>query len=107
MRPRVDRLLHADFHHHNLLRRGDDWVVIDPKPIVGDPEFDIPAFLANPIRTGMTRARTERRIRLFADAGLDGDRIRQWTIVRGVLDGLPQRPGEPESARLRLVRELL
>lgn len=74
MRPRLDTLIHADYHHHNLLARGHEWVVIDPKPFAGEREFDIPAL---------------------------------WAIVRGVLDGLPVRPGEPESDRLRVVRELL
>jgi streptomycin 6-kinase len=107
MHPRLSGIVHADFHHHNILDRGDEWVVIDPKPFVGEPEFDIPPFLANPIGTVATRARTERRIRAFADAGLDADRIRAWAIVRGVLDGLPVHPGEPESDRLRIARELL
>jgi streptomycin 6-kinase len=107
MRPRLSAIVHADFHHHNILDRGDEWVVIDPKPFVGEPEFDIPAFLVNPIPATVTRKRTERRIRAFADAGLDADRIREWAIVRGVLDGMPAKPGEPESRRLRMVRELL
>jgi streptomycin 6-kinase len=109
MTPRMDTLVHADFHHHNLLRRGDDWAVIDPKPIVGEPEFDVPAFLWNPLGTVSTRERTERRIRAFADAGLDGDKMQRWAIVRGVCDGLPIRPGRTEAERpqLRVVRELL
>src|SRR3989441_4184798 len=106
---RTDTLVHADFHHHNLLRHGDRWVAIDPKPIVGEPEFDVPAFLWNPLGTTSTRARTERRIRAFADAGLDAERIRRWAIVRGVCDGLPLHPPEDETTRaqLRIVRELL
>jgi len=107
MRPRLACVVHTDFHHHNLLQRGDGWVVIDPKPFLGEPEFDIPPFLANPLGTAASSERTERRIRAFADAGLDGDRIRQWAIIRGVLDGLPAHPGEPESDRLRIARELL
>jgi streptomycin 6-kinase len=99
--------VHTDYHHHNLLRRGDGWAVIDPKPFVGEPEFDVPPFLANPIGVTVTRPLTERRIRAFADAGLDGDRIRAWSIVRGVLDGLPLRPDELEGERLRLARLLL
>jgi streptomycin 6-kinase len=107
MSPRTDTLVHADFHHHNLLRRRGEWVTIDPKPIVGEPEFDVPAFLWNPLQSISTRARTERRIRAFADAGLDGDRIRAWALVRGVCDGFPLRPGEEEtSPQLRIVREL-
>ena len=106
---RTDTLVHADFHHHNLLRHGDRWLAIDPKPIVGEPEFDVPAFLWNPLGTTSSRARTERRIAAFADAGLDADRIRRWAIVRGVCDGLPIHPGEDETTRpqLRIVRELL
>jgi streptomycin 6-kinase len=107
MRVRNEVVVHTDYHHHNLLRRGDEWVVIDPKPYLGEPEFDVPPFLSNPIGTVMTRERLERRIRSFADAGLDGDRIRQWVIVRGILDGLPVRPGEPENDRLRGARMLL
>lgn len=104
-----DRLVHADFHHHNLLRRGDDWVVIDPKPHLGEPEFDIPAFLWNPLGTAPTRARTEHRIRAFADAGLDADVIRRWAIVRGICDGLPIRPGRNDTERpqLMVARQLL
>ena len=107
MSPRLDRVVHTDLHHYNLLRRGDDWVAIDPKPYLGEPEFDVISFLANPSATEPTLERTERRIRAFADAGLDADRIRRWAIVRGVLDGLPSRPGEPESRRLKIARSLL
>ena len=107
MRVRTDVVVHTDYHHHNLLRRENEWVTIDPKPYLGEPEFDVPPFLANPIGTVMTRERLERRIRLFADAGLDGDRVRQWAIVRGIVDGLPLRAGEPENDRLRGARMLL
>lgn len=110
MTPRHDTVLHADLHHHNILLRGTEWVVIDPKPMVGEPEYDIPPFLWNPLGSKSTRERTERRIRAFADAGLDGDRIRKWAIVRGVMLGLPSAPGrriEADRAQFRVVRELL
>ena len=110
IRPRYDTLIHADFHHHNVLLRGTEWVVIDPKPMVGEPEYDVPPFLWNPLGSPSTRERTERRIRAFADAGLDADRIRTWAIVRGVMLGMPSRPGPFDEATrppLRVVRELL
>lgn len=99
-------VVHGDFHHHNLLRHGARWVAIDPKPVLGEPEFDVPAFLWNPIGAPATRERTLRRIQAFADAGLDGDRIRRWTIVRGVCDGLPLSSSGAESRQLAIVRQL-
>jgi len=106
MEPRADVLVHTDFHHHNLLQRGVEWVVIDPKPFLGEPEFDVISFLANPIGLLPSLALIERRIAAFEDAGLDGDRIRHWSIVRGILDGLPEA-GEPEPARMQIARMLL
>ncbi len=102
-------LVHGDFHQHNLLRHGERWVALDPKPMVGEPEFDVPSFLWNPIGSISTRERTDRRIAAFAAAGLDAGRIRRWTIVRGVYLGLPLWPGETEetSPQIRTVRQLL
>lgn len=41
-------LLHGDFHHDNILlgSRGD-YMIIDPKGVIGDPVFDIPRFILN------------------------------------------------------------
>jgi streptomycin 6-kinase len=105
MRPRAAVVVHHDFHHHNILRRGDEWVVIDPKPFLGEPEFDVPPFLANPFARPATRERTLRRIGAFVAAGLDGERIRQWAIVRGALEGEPGT--EPETDRMRVARWLV
>jgi streptomycin 6-kinase len=81
-------LVHGDFHHHNILRHGDRHVAIDPKPYLGDREYDVPSFLWNPIAYEMTdRARTERRIAAFVEAGLDEHRIRAWTAIRGAYLG--------------------
>lgn len=41
-------LLHGDFHHDNiLLSNNGDYVIIDPKGVIGDPVFDIPRFILN------------------------------------------------------------
>jgi streptomycin 6-kinase len=103
-------LLHGDYHHYNVLRSGDGYVAIDPKPLVGEPEFDVAPFLWNPIgEQPPTIEQTERRINAFAAAGLDRRRMRKWAIVRGVCLGLPLSPGESEetSPQLRTVRQLL
>jgi streptomycin 6-kinase len=84
LNPSVDWLVHGDFHHHNILRRGDRFVAIDPKPYLADREYDVPSFLWNPIGNGLDdREQTERRIAAFVAAGLDDFRIRAWTVIRG------------------------
>jgi streptomycin 6-kinase len=109
MHPSDTTLVHGDFHHHNLLSHRDDWVVIDPKPMVGDPEFDVPTFLWNPIGHEPTRESVERWIDAFADAGLDANLLRKWAIVRGTYQGLPLSQGltAETSPALRVVRALL
>jgi streptomycin 6-kinase len=80
----ADWLVHGDFHHHNVLRHGDRFVAIDPKPYLADREYDIPSFLWNPIGNRMEDSeQTERRIAAFVSAGLDDFRIRAWTVIRG------------------------
>jgi streptomycin 6-kinase len=82
--PGSDWLVHGDFHHHNILRHGDRFVAIDPKPYLADREYDVPSFLWNPIGNRMDdRVQTERRIAAFVAAGLDDFRIRAWTVIRG------------------------
>jgi len=109
MHPSDATLVHGDFHHHNLLRHGDEWVVIDPKPMVGEPEFDVPTFLWNPIGHQPTREGVERWIGAFADAGLDANLLRKWAIVRGTYLGLPLSRGltAETSPQLLVVRALL
>jgi streptomycin 6-kinase len=82
--PGADWLVHGDFHHHNILRHGDRYVAIDPKPYLADREYDLPSFLWNPLDNEMEdREQTERRIAAFVAAGLDDFRIRAWTVIRG------------------------
>ena len=109
MRPADATLVHGDFHHHNLLSNGDRWVVIDPKPMVGEPEFDVPTLLWNPIGHQPTKDSVDRWIGAFADAGLDANLVRKWAIVRGTYQGLPLAQGETgeTSPQLRVERALL
>jgi streptomycin 6-kinase len=91
-----DWLTHGDFHHHNILRHGDRFVAIDPKPYLADREYDLYSFLRNPLSYRMVdRAETERRIAAFVAAGLDDFKIRAWAIVRGSYLG-----GDSEEAAL-------
>jgi len=82
--PQPGWLVHGDFHHHNILRHGDRYAAIDPKPYLADREYDVPAFLWNPLDNRMEdRAQTERRIAAFVAAGVDDFRVRAWTVIRG------------------------
>jgi streptomycin 6-kinase len=81
--PGRDFLVHGDFHHHNVLRHGDGFVAIDPKPYLADREYDVYTWLHNPLPYRMTRTDAERRIERFAAAGLDEARIRAWCVIRG------------------------
>ncbi len=108
LRPRADVLVHGDLHHHNLLRHGERWIAIDPKPIIGEREYDVATLLWNPIGRLPTRATIERRIGLFAAAGLDERRIRAWAVVRGAYLGFPlSAETEEASPQLVVARALL
>ncbi len=93
-------LVHGDFHHHNILRHGNRFVAIDPKPYLTDREYDPPAFLWNPFGNRMEdRDQTERRIGAFVAAGLDDSRIRAWSVIRGAY----LRPGYARQLRALLL----
>lgn len=76
-------LVHGDFQHHNILARGDGWAAIDPKPMLGEPEFDVPPFLWNPLPCRLRVEHLESRLAAFVAAGLDEERIRKWAVIRG------------------------
>ena len=90
-------LVHGDFHHHNILRSARGPLAIDPKPMLGEPEYDVPSYLWNPLSYRMRRDVTERRLAAFAAAGLDEERMRIWSVIRGACLGAD----EDESAVLR------
>jgi len=87
-------LLHGDFHHHNVLRSERGFLAIDPKPMLGEPEYDVASFLWNPIPYRMRRDVTERRLAAFAAAGLDEGRMRKWAVIRGAYLGADEDESE-------------
>ncbi|MDQ3992539.1 MAG: phosphotransferase [Actinomycetota bacterium] len=78
-----ETLVHGDFHHQNLLRSERGYLAIDPKPMLGEPEYDVPSFLWNPLPCRLRVEHLECRLAAFAAAGLDEERIRKWTVIRG------------------------
>jgi streptomycin 6-kinase len=83
-------VLHQDFHSGNVLRAArEPWLAIDPKPVVGEREFDTASLLRD--RRWELRAdpRPEARIRrrldlLAAELGLDRERMRGWGIAHAL-----------------------
>lgn len=91
-------LLHFDLHYGNVLRTlgaevgstdPADWVVIDPKPVSGDPHAEVAPLLVNRFEelAGEVRGGLRRRFEAVVDAaGFDEDRARDWVIVRMMLN---------------------
>jgi streptomycin 6-kinase len=113
------RLLHGDLHHDNVLFDSDrGWLAIDPKGVVGEPEFEVGAALRNPHEAPdlfLDPATIERRIDSFAtELGLDAGRILAWGFAQAVLsavwsleDGLPVEQDHPGLALARAMRPML
>jgi streptomycin 6-kinase len=82
----VEMLLATDLHAGNVLRaQREPWLVIDPKPFVGDPAYDATQHLFN--CPGRLRADPEGTIRRFADlAGVDAERVRLWMFARAAAE---------------------
>lgn len=83
-------LLHGDLHHDNLLQNGDDWIVIDPKGVIGEPAYEVAAFVRNPIPELLTHNNVsniiDNRITQFAKIfTLSKQRIIAWCFVQSVL----------------------
>jgi streptomycin 6-kinase len=81
-------LIHADLHYENVLGADrEPWLVIDPKPVNGDPHYEIAPMLWNRWEelAGDTRGGVRRRFYALVDAaGFDDDRARAWVVVRMV-----------------------
>jgi streptomycin 6-kinase len=105
-------LIHTDLHYANVLAaRREPWLVIDPKPLSGDPHYEVPPLLNNrwaeAVATGDLRGAIRRRVDLVTDvAGLDRDRVRDWAVVRMMTNALWEteeaagRGGEPSKTVL-------
>ncbi|MET8825817.1 aminoglycoside phosphotransferase family protein [Streptomyces sp. NPDC004610] len=75
-----DRLLHWDLHYGNVLgAERAPWLAIDPKPLAGDPGFDLYPALAN----RFDPPDIPWRLDALTDAlSLDRERARAWTLGR-------------------------
>jgi streptomycin 6-kinase len=81
-----DRLLHWDLHFGNVLAgEREPWLAIDPKPLAGDPGFDLMPALFNELTDGFDAAEVLYRFDLLTEVvGLDRRRAAAWTMGRAL-----------------------
>lgn len=99
-----DRLLHWDLHFDNVLAADRaPWLAIDPKPLAGDPAFDLWPALNNRFDPADIIWRFDAMTDVL---GLDRTRARAWTYGRllqnclwEVEDGRPLDEEDLETAR--------
>ena len=87
-------LLHQDMHGGNVLRATrEPWLVIDPKPLIGERAFDLASLLrdrrdslaVDPDPGGRVRRRLDL---LTSETGLDRERLRGWAIAHALAWGM-------------------
>ena len=88
-------LLFTDLHAGNVLSgQRRPWLLIDPKPYVGDPHYDVLQHLLNCNLS--LQADPVGLLTKVADlAGLDAERVRQWLFARCVEESVRDRPPWP------------
>ncbi|MEU0070589.1 aminoglycoside phosphotransferase family protein [Streptomyces sp. NPDC006332] len=99
-----DRLLHWDLHYDNVLAADRaPWLAIDPKPLAGDPGFELLPALWNRYDPDDTLWRFDA---MTDTLGLDRPHARAWTLGRvlqnclwDIEDGRPLQPQQLEIAR--------
>ncbi len=96
-------LLHQDLHGDNVLRsEREPWLVIDPKPLVGEREFGLSPIIRS-AEFGHSKEHVLYRLdRLTRTLGLDRERARLWAACHALawgFDGGEVLPGHIEMAR--------
>lgn len=87
----VDRsaktLVNQDLHGGNILRATrEPWLVIDPKPLVGEPELEASGLLRN-------ADDVSRWLDLLSDLGFDRERARGWGVAHTLAWAWDERRG--------------
>ena len=102
-------MIHTDLHYENVM--GADrqpWLAIDPKPVSGDPHYEVAPMLWNrmeelaaPERGQSIRDGLRARFHALVDhAGLDEERARDWVVVRMLNNACWRLRDAPEGARM-------
>ena len=82
--PRARGLANQDLHQWNVLKaEREPWLVIDPKPLVGERELNGVGLLRNAVWTGGAVA-VRRWLDELTGLGLDRTRLRAWGVAHAV-----------------------
>jgi streptomycin 6-kinase len=80
-----EALLATDLHAGNILRaEREDWLVIDPKPFVGDRHYDVTQHFYNCERRHTDPLALIHRLASLLD--LDPERVRLWCFTRAAAE---------------------
>jgi streptomycin 6-kinase len=94
-------LLHQDFHGGNVLQsERAAWLAIDPKPLLGEREFDAASLLRDRrwllAEPGMSSVMRRRLDLLSEELRLDRERMRRWGVVHALAWGVSSRGVEAD-----------
>ena len=104
-------VVHQDLHGGNILRAArDPWLVIDPKPLIGERAFDVASLvrdrrdvLAGPDGLSIVR----RRLDILADElALERERMRLWSLVHALAWGFEDGGDEFDPEHIHVARLL-
>ena len=104
--------MHGDLHHFNIISSGTGWLSIDPKGVIGPPEYECGPLLINPYPDFAylpdALRLTSRRIAILSERlGFSRRLIRDWGMCFGVLSAwwntLPDGSGSEYSMACALV----
>lgn len=81
-----DLLVNYDLHDADILAgRREPWLAVDPKVVVGDPEYGVAQLLWRRLEEIQAHGGLDFHVnRLVHAAQLDSERTRAWTLVRCV-----------------------
>jgi streptomycin 6-kinase len=98
-------MVNQDLHADNVLRaRREPWLVIDPKPLVGEREFGVAAIVRGRELGHSREAVLHRLDRLTDELHLDRDRARRWALAHTIAWAFDD--GEAEPAHVEIARWL-